>query len=308
MTLTEQVKILDDKIRANKAQYDLDRQAAKTSALSSGELEKYEYLTGKNLGHKPDVVQKAKFEYSPLGEVFNKGLDISDKKEGLLKRLKNVEGKNEQQLELIKNQGEKQLNLSNRESKKLEIQSALNPEANNLIDEIKKEIEENEGKNFLCTHSNGKEYNFYKFGNLDLFGNKSFSGQTSIEDALEEQSKMEKLMSLKKYKSSNDYKKNARKQVLKNAENLLETRNNIINAFRDGTFPLAKNVQKGQTKEAKIDWMHRPISELKDLKDKLDTYSKLSTAVSDKKIGVDSIKIFLNGILFGGINKDNVKK
>ena len=48
MTLTEQVKILNDKIRANKAQYNLDRQAAKRSALSCGELEKYEYLTSKN--------------------------------------------------------------------------------------------------------------------------------------------------------------------------------------------------------------------------------------------------------------------
>ena len=72
MTVTEQVKILDDKIRTNKAQYDLDRQAAKISALSSGELEKYEYLTGKNLGYKPDVVRKAKFKNSPLGQVFNK--------------------------------------------------------------------------------------------------------------------------------------------------------------------------------------------------------------------------------------------
>ena len=61
MIIAEQFKILDDKIRANKDQYDLDRQAAKISALSSGELEKYEYLTGKNLGYKPDVVRKAKF-------------------------------------------------------------------------------------------------------------------------------------------------------------------------------------------------------------------------------------------------------
>ena len=114
MTSTEQVKILDEKIKANKAQYDLDRQSAKISALSSGELEKYEYLTGEDLGYKPDVVQKAKFEYSPLCQVVNKGLDTSDKKEGLLKRLKNIEGKNEQQLELIKNQGEKQLNLINK--------------------------------------------------------------------------------------------------------------------------------------------------------------------------------------------------
>ena len=56
MTITEQVKILDDKIRANEAPYDLDRQAAKISALSSRELEKYEYLIGENLGYKPDIV------------------------------------------------------------------------------------------------------------------------------------------------------------------------------------------------------------------------------------------------------------
>ena len=80
MTLTEQVNILDDKIKSNKAQYDLDRQAAKISALSSGELEKYEYLTGENLGYKPDVVQKAKFEYSPPGQIFNKGLHVNKKK------------------------------------------------------------------------------------------------------------------------------------------------------------------------------------------------------------------------------------
>ena len=66
MTLTEQVKILGDKIKANKVQYELDRESAKISALSSGELEKYEYLTGEDLGYKPDVIQKKKFEYSPL--------------------------------------------------------------------------------------------------------------------------------------------------------------------------------------------------------------------------------------------------
>ena len=72
MILTEQVKILDDKIKANKAQYDLDREAATISALPSRELKKYEYLTSEDLGYKLDVIQKAKFEYSPLGKVFNK--------------------------------------------------------------------------------------------------------------------------------------------------------------------------------------------------------------------------------------------
>ena len=91
MTISEQIKILDNEIRSNQAQFDLDRQNAKISALSSGELEKYEYLTGKDLGYKPDAVQKEKFEYSPLGQVFNKGLEKDEKQVGLLKRLKNVE-------------------------------------------------------------------------------------------------------------------------------------------------------------------------------------------------------------------------
>ena len=87
MTINEQIKIIDNKIRSNQVQYDLDRQNAKISALSSVELDKYEYSTCEDLGYKPDVVQKAKFEYSPLGQVFNKALDTSEKQVGLLKRL-----------------------------------------------------------------------------------------------------------------------------------------------------------------------------------------------------------------------------
>ena len=89
MTVTDQLKIIDDKIKANQAQYDLDRLAAKISALSSGELRKYEYLTGEDLGYKPSVVEQAKFEYSPLGRVFNEGLDKDeDKKKRTFKETK----------------------------------------------------------------------------------------------------------------------------------------------------------------------------------------------------------------------------
>ena len=73
MTLTDELKILDDKIEANQAQYDLGREAAKISALSSKDLlEKYEYLTGEDLGHRPSVLEKTKFEYSPLGMSLSK--------------------------------------------------------------------------------------------------------------------------------------------------------------------------------------------------------------------------------------------
>ena len=103
MTRKEQVKILDDKIKANNAQYDLDRMNAEISAYFSGDLPKYEYLTKKDLGYKPDAFEQAKFEYSPLGKVFTDGLDKSDKNEGLLKRLKNIEDKRNNQLLTIKN-------------------------------------------------------------------------------------------------------------------------------------------------------------------------------------------------------------
>ena len=86
MTRKEQVKILHDKIEANKRQYGLDRINAEISAYSSGDLPKYEYLTNKDLGYKPDAFEQANFEYSPIGKVFIDGLDKSDRKEGLLKK------------------------------------------------------------------------------------------------------------------------------------------------------------------------------------------------------------------------------
>ena len=86
MTVTDQINILNRKIKQNEAQYDLDREAAKISALSSNNLNKYEYLTGEDLGLKPSTVEQAKFEYSPLGKIFNKGLSEEDKKEELFKK------------------------------------------------------------------------------------------------------------------------------------------------------------------------------------------------------------------------------
>ena len=103
MTHKDQIKILDDKIKVNNVQYDLDRMDAEISAYSSGDLPKYEYLTKKDLKYKPDAFEQAKFEYSPLGKAFTDGLDKSNRNEGLLKRLKNIEDRNNNQLLAIKN-------------------------------------------------------------------------------------------------------------------------------------------------------------------------------------------------------------
>ena len=98
MTVADQIKVSDRKIKENEAQYDLDRKAAKLSAMSSNNLDKYEYLTGEDLDYKSStIIQQARFEYSPLGKIFTKRLKEEHKKERLLKRL---------QLKAIKNKTE----------------------------------------------------------------------------------------------------------------------------------------------------------------------------------------------------------
>ena len=78
---------INDQIRDEELQYDISREAAKISALSSGKIDKYEYLTGEEIlpSNQRQTLEQAKFTYSPLGEVFEK------------------------QIKTIKNQGEKQI-------------------------------------------------------------------------------------------------------------------------------------------------------------------------------------------------------
>ena len=95
MTKFDQIKILENKIKANKAQYKPDRKNAQISAKSRGELDKYEYLTGEDLGYQLDALMQAKFEYSPLGKNLTFGSTKEDKEEGLLKRLANIKKTND---------------------------------------------------------------------------------------------------------------------------------------------------------------------------------------------------------------------
>ena len=101
MTVADQLKILDRNIKQNEAQCDLGRKAAKIWTYSSNNLGKYEYLTSEDLNYKPDAVEQARFEYSPSGKIFKKGMKEEDKKEGLLQRSRNIEDKNEEQLEVF---------------------------------------------------------------------------------------------------------------------------------------------------------------------------------------------------------------
>ena len=93
MTRKEQNKILDDKIESNINQYKVDRLNAEISAFSSGDLNKYEFLTRKDLKYKPNALDKARFEFSPLGKTFSTGLDKNAdgyQEEGVIKLLKDI--------------------------------------------------------------------------------------------------------------------------------------------------------------------------------------------------------------------------
>ena len=93
MTLKEQNKIVDAKIKSNINQYKVDRLNAEISAFSSGDLNKYEFLTRKDLKYKPNALDKAKFEFSPLGKAFSVQLDKTAQgyqDEGVIKLLKDI--------------------------------------------------------------------------------------------------------------------------------------------------------------------------------------------------------------------------
>ena len=65
---------INDQIRDENLQYDINREAAKISALSSGKIHKYEYLTGEDIlpSNQQQIIEQAKFTYSLLGKVFEK--------------------------------------------------------------------------------------------------------------------------------------------------------------------------------------------------------------------------------------------
>ena len=119
MTVTDQINILNRKIKQNEAQYDLDREAAKISAFSSNNLDKYEYLTGEDLDLKPSTVEQAKFEQSLLGKIFNKGLSEDDKNQGILKRLENIRDKNDELVNTFNTTNKSFKNKINNQSKKV---------------------------------------------------------------------------------------------------------------------------------------------------------------------------------------------
>ena len=131
--------IIDDQIRDEKLQYDINREATKISALSSGNIDKYEYLTGKEIlpSNQQQIIEQAKFTYSPLGKAFEK-------------QIKTIEDQGEKQIKAIQDQGQvktiKKYIYDNEDTPLISKQKEI---FNELVDESFQEITDLDKKKLL---------------------------------------------------------------------------------------------------------------------------------------------------------------
>ena len=196
------------------------------------------------MGLKSSTIEQTKFEFSPFGKIFNKRLDENDQKWGLFKRLENIQDKNEEQLQAINDQGEKQL----KELKNIDTTRTLkaigkitkkNDEANKLLSEFKKIDETLDNAELVCTKTDGTKYDFNRFLFPLKFIEKIHNYEITLDEARNYQTELRILIN----KLNNDYNprtvKNAKEKnnVLESARKLLYARKYIIGFFEKGTFP-----------------------------------------------------------------------
>ena len=164
---------IEDQIEDEKLQYDINREAAKISALSSGKLDKYEYLTGEEIlpSNQQQIIQQAKFNYSPLEKAFEK------------------------QTKTIENHGKKQVDDLKTSYKKLpSIKDFVPTEKFNIeiINEIKRieEIEKNVDRDKMVYKSTSRTYDFRGFKTIRTYGNDIRNNVTSLAAANLEQANL----------------------------------------------------------------------------------------------------------------------
>ena len=223
---------IEDQIKDEILQYDINREAAKISALSSGKLDKYEYLTGEEilLSNQQQIIQQAKFDYSPLGKAIEK------------------------QIKTIKDQGEKQVvalePLKVPDKKLLPIKDFipmenLNPE---IINEIKKiaEIEKKVDRNKMAYKGTNKTYDFRNFKTIRTFGNEIRNNVISLDTANMEQANLLSYISdFTKTKPRDPEKRKLRADVLNSVTGLVNGREMVLTAFKSGIFQVSKESQEG---------------------------------------------------------------
>ena len=170
---------IKDQIKDEKLQYDINREAAKISALSSGKIDKYEYLTGEEIlpSNQQQIIEQAKFTYSPLGKAFEK-------------QTKTIEDKGEKQIEAIQD-NRKQL-ISDDDcknklliSKEREIFKDIYNKKLDKLEELNNKIDYDNLK--YVVERSGDEYSFNKGEDPIAFLNDIKKGKISLEEAKEQQ-------------------------------------------------------------------------------------------------------------------------
>ena len=168
---------IEDQIKDGKLQYDINREAAKISALSSGKIDKYEYLTGEDIlpSGQQQVIEQAKFTYSPLGKAFEK-------------QTKTIEDQGEKQIKAIQDNKEQQVNINNSDnndklllSKEREIFKDIYSKRLDKIEELNNKIDYNNLKYVVV--SSGDEYRFDKLDDPLVLLSDIKKGKISLEEA-----------------------------------------------------------------------------------------------------------------------------
>ena len=223
MTVTGQIKILNRKMKQNESQYDLDREAAKISALSSNNLDKYELLTSEDLNFKPSTV----------AQIFNKGLkNDEDKKEGLLKRLKKIEDKNEKLLQL-KNNTE-----GNIKEVTDFVDQSLSFEAKELIEEIKVIQKDVDSRKLKIKGGGNVDYDFSDYRTFKELFRDLYYRKTTIDDVERKEDEFNGTIGvLENYIPRNNKYVEAKNKFLNDVNNFYKGTEKIIEVFKDKIFP-----------------------------------------------------------------------
>ena len=167
---------IEDQIKDEKLQYDINREAAKISALSSGEIDKYEYLTGEEIlpSNQQQIIQQAKFNYFPLGKAFEK--QIKTIKDQVEKQVKAIQD-NKQLVNINKDDYQDKL----LHSKEREIFKDIYNKRLDKIEEMNNQIDYDD-LDYVVLKSN-MEYNFSMEKDPISFLNAIKEGEISLEEA-----------------------------------------------------------------------------------------------------------------------------
>ena len=231
---------IEDQIKDEKLQYDINREAAKISALSSGKIDKYEYLTGEEIlpSNQQQIIQQAKFNYSPLGKALEK-------------QIKTIKDQGEKQVKAI--QDKKLVNINKDDykdklllSKEREIFKDIYNKRLDKIEEMNNEIDYDDLDYVVL--SSDMEYKFSVEKDPISLLNAIKKGEMSVEEAKNRQKDYLKYLNIIRKGNKNP----RQKRTLSNIENYFNARNSAIKFIEDyGSMileakRLAKEDQEGE--------------------------------------------------------------